>query len=423
MTDPDEQRRGLSRRHFLFLGSGLSVAAFGKCGSGSPRPDDPPLSTAPPTTNATTTTSSGAPPAAAGRRLVVVQMNGGNDALNMVVPVDGLYHDARPTLAIPDDQLVALSGEATVALHPAMAPMTPLWDSGRLSLLRGIGFPGEVNRSHFVSMARWWQADDLSAPGWLGRVIDTMPDRRPLHATALNAAARVLSGDREQPVTITVPAAFTLSKSNRPLLDWLSAGTDDVELRALIRNALRNAVAATDDFAKVRAEQADDPDMPREGGATVTSGLRTAAQMLLSDVGTSIVVVSASGFDTHAGQLATHNELLGDLATGVAQFVADIDAGGIADDVLLVTTSEFGRRVAENGSNGTDHGTAGVSLLVGNAVIGGAFGEVDLADLVDGDLKPAVDPRTMFTACLDWLGQDPTAILGRRYDELPLLRT
>ena len=150
----------------------------------------------------------------------------------------------------------------------------------------------------------------------------------------------------------------------------------------------------------------DDDD--REGGATITGGLALAARLLTADPATQIVVVSAGGFDTHSGQADTQQRLLADLAGGVTQFFDTVKL-----DVLLVTTSEFGRRVQENGSGGTDHGAGNVSFVAGPGVQGGVVGEVDLTDLLDGDVRPTVDPRTMYTACLDWIGADVTAVLGQ----------
>ena len=146
-----------------------------------------------------------------------------------------------------------------------------------------------------------------------------------------------------------------------------------------------------------------------------------AAQLLAADAGTQMVVVSAGGFDTHANQLPQQAGLLEDLATGIDAFFAAIDAAGLGEDVLLVVTSEFGRRAAENGSGGCDHGAGGLSLAVGSGVRGGVFGEVDLRDLLDGDIRPSVAPQALFTRCLDWLGVDADQILGSRDDSLALL--
>jgi len=132
-------------------------------------------------------------------------------------------------------------------------------------------------------------------------------------------------------------------------------------------------------------------------------------------------VVSAGGFDTHANQLSEQAALLEDLATGIDAFFEAIEVAGLGDDVLLVVNSEFGRRAAENGSGGCDHGAGGLSLAVGRGVRGGVFGEVDLGNLLDGDIRPNVAPQAFFTRCLDWLGVDAEHVLGARDDSLVLL--
>ena len=128
-----------------------------------------------------------------------------------------------------------------------------------------------------------------------------------------------------------------------------------------------------------------------------------------------------NGFDTHSDQLAQHADLLSDLAQGLTQFWATLDEVGAADCVLVATTSEFGRRVAENASNGCDHGAAGVSFVMGNSIVPGLSGALDTADLLDGDLRPQIDPRVLMTACLDWLGADVEQIIGQRHDDVPII--
>lgn len=425
----------IGRRQFFRLGAGaVVVVGLGACDSSStarlptsapqlpgttaPGTSAPtvPGSTIPATTVAGTTGQ-----AFGGRRLVVVQMNGGNDVLNTLPPADGRYRDLRPTLALPEQEVLALAGVNDMGFHPALAPLVPMWDAGRLAIARGIGF--EVpNRSHFVSMDRWWRADQLTEPGWLGRVLDGLAgEPPPLFATALGSGAPVLSGATVQPTVITGAASFKWVDFDPSWLAAMGEGGDD--LAGLARHAFQRTIAAVDSFAEITGSAATSDELPgREGGATITDGLAVAAQLLTADAGTQVVVVSASGFDTHSNQLATQAELLADLAGGVAAFTAAMEAAGLADQVLLVTTSEFGRRAAENGSGGTDHGAGGGSLIVGNGVQGGVFGEMDLGNLLDGDVRPTIAPQALFTTCLDWLGADATAVLGARDDALACLR-
>ena len=430
----------LSRRHFLRLGAGtVVVLGLGACASdgatsSSSGPIPPPRSTGPTatttpasTTSVPGTTASTIPTAqptgltAAGRRLVIVQMNGGNDGLNTVVPLDGRYHDARPTLGLADDQLVALTGTSEVGLHPSLAPLTTLWEAGQLAVVQGVGF-ANPNRSHFVSLDRWWRADEVTAPGWLGRVLDGLRyEPAALYATSLGTGAPLLSGAVRQPASIAAPAGFRFDGVDAVAVRALSDPSSSQALMAAAQHAYARAVDSVTDFASVLAAAHGDggADDEREGGATLAGGLALAAELLSADIGTEIVVVSASGFDTHSNQAPTQKALLADLAKGLTEFDAAMKAAGI--DALVLSTSEFGRRVQENGSGGTDHGAGNVSFLVGQGVEGGLYGATDLADQLDGDVRPVIDPRTLYTACLDWIGADPTAVLGRRYDEVRLL--
>jgi uncharacterized protein (DUF1501 family) len=426
------------RRRFLALaGTGAVVVAVAGCRSGAGERSGVRSST---TTGATTSPSTSAAPGGAGggrtdgRVLVLVQLNGGNDGLNTLVPADGRYRDARPTLAVPEADLVALQGESGYALHPSLAPLLPLWQAERLAFVEAIGFP-DPDRSHFVAMDTWWRAGDPTAPtGWLGRVLDQLPaDPDPLYATALGAGAPLLLGTRRQPTVILRPASFDFAKGIRPeQLTRMATPASEDPLMAAAQAATARAVAAVQAFGALDepaptttppsgtpgTAETDPP--AREGGSSLADGLATAAQLVTGDVGARIVVVSAAGFDTHANQAATQKALLADLASGLTSFMGTIDAAGMGDRVLVATTSEFGRRVQENGSAGTDHGKAGVSLLLG-PVKPGIHGQLDLGTLDDGDVHPTVDPRVLYTAALDWLGVEPAAVIGRRYDDVALL--
>ena len=421
----------LDRRQFIRFGAGaVVVVGHGACtrDTATPGVSSSAASSATSvsgTVTLPTTTNTTAPNAAggvlAGRRLVVVQLNGGNDLLNSLPPTDGRYRDLRPTLAIPEGEVLALAGVDDAGLHPSLAGLLPSWDAGELAIIRGIGFE-EPNRSHFVSMDRWWRADELTQPGWLGRVLDGLPDEpSPLFAAALGGGAPLLNGRDVQPTVLANAGSFRWVGMEPAWVDAMGGEGDD--LVGMARHALRRTVQAVEEFAALTGGSATSDELPtREGGATITEGLEVAAQMLTSDVGTQLVVVSAGGFDTHAGQQAVHAELLADLGDGIAAFTAAIEAAGMADEVLLVVTSEFGRRAAENGSGGCDHGAGGLSLAVGRGVRGGMYGEVDLSNLLDGDVRPSVVPQALFTQCLDWLGADVEQVLGRRTDGLALLR-
>ncbi len=425
----------IDRRHFIGMGAGATVAvALSSCkesGTGASDTTSTSRSTTGATTGATTTmpssTTSPIKPSSdglqfGGRRLVVVQLNGGNDLLNTLPPTAGRYHDMRPTLALADNDVVSLTGVDDARLHSSLAPLLGAWDAGQLALIRGIGF--EVpNRSHFVSMDRWFRADQLARPGWLGRVVDQIADEpSPLFGTALGASAPVLSGATRQPTVIGSAGSFRWVDIDPEWIAALSGSDDGSDLTGQARHALLRTVQAVDDFAEITGGEATSDQLAgREGGATIADGLATAAQLLSSDAGAQLVVVSASGFDTHADQQPVQANLLADLAEGVATFMASMTNAGLAEDVLLVVTSEFGRRAFENGSGGSDHGAGGFSMAIGAGVKGGMYGEVDLDDLLDGDVRPSVAPQALFTDCLDWLNVDAEATLGARDGSLGLI--
>jgi uncharacterized protein (DUF1501 family) len=379
-----------------------------------------------------------------GRVLVVVQLTGGNDALNTLVPVEaGAYHDARPDLGLRDADVTALAG-ASHALHPALAPLVPLWESGDLAWMASVGFP-DASRSHFESMDRWWTAEGAAETGWLGRWLDATapgssdPDS-PLRAVALGPGSPALRAEAPS------VAARSLER-----FDFASPrGVADDAFSDLWRTAtaeadgpLAAALAASVD-SSIEAETAlgalDAPEVPQPrsaaGGAgdggdeeeaagrrgEIASGLATAASIIEADLGTQVVLVGGGGFDTHANQAPQHERLLADLAGGVTGLFDRLSAAGLDDRVLLVTTSEFGRRVAQNASGGTDHGLGSVHLVVGRGVDGGrVVGDLDLGRLVDGDLPAAIDTRSLYAVALSWLGGPVEEVLGRSYETHGLL--
>ena len=222
----------LSRRQFIHLGTGAAVTAAlygcsdtargsepistGAPTAGSPSPSASSTTEATSTTSSATSTTTAGVAEPSGRTLVVVQLNGGNDALNTLVPTDRRYRDARPTLAIPEDELITLAGNDDWGLHPSLALLAPHWEAGTAVFLPGIGFP-EPDHSHFVSLDRWWRADDLtSASGWLGRGIAGV-DPGPLYATALGGGAPLLRSDGFQAAVIAQPSGFVFPAG---LPDW-----------------------------------------------------------------------------------------------------------------------------------------------------------------------------------------------------------
>lgn len=368
----------------------------------------------------------GAAPSGRPRVLVVLQCNGGNDGLNTLVPAAGAYHDLRPELAIAEKDRVAIGTEG-FALHPSLAPLRSRWQAGQVLALDGIAMP-QQSRSHFTAMDTWWSATPgaASTTGWLGRWLDrteaATPD--PLRAIALGAGSPALVGERSLPTVVLDPAAFALraprGSNAAAITDAFLATAAPLAgepALAAAQRAVPDAIAAIHALERVRAS----------GGTAAKAGsiealLDVAAGVVELGIGTRVVLVTVGGFDTHADQLTRQQALLGDLATGVDRFFSRLESSGHASEVLLVTTSEFGRRAAQNASGGTDHGNASVQFVAGPAVKGGrVVGGADLTRLVDGDLAPVLDTRSLYAVALDWLGGPTDEVLGGSFDRYGVL--
>jgi uncharacterized protein (DUF1501 family) len=435
------RRTALSRRQFITLAGGAAGAAVAGSGfalahgNGNGNGNGVPLaaaSSAVPTA-APTALATPAPLRTEGRTLIVVTMAGGNDGLNTLVPInDGRYRDLRPNLALAESSLLSLGGAPDQALHPSLAPMSPLWESGQLAALQAIGLPGQ-SRSHFVATDAWSAGGaahsaewDSAGGGWLGRWMDATAagEPNPMRAISLGGGSRALVGEQSSPVIVASLSEFDLHgmSGDRSLAEAFSAmgsGIDDGLLgaaRASIPTTVRAVEELTDAFG---APESADP----YGEASVPAMFGAAADIIEADLGTQVIVINMSGFDTHANQLAVHAGLLGDLAIGISALFARLEISGRADRTLLMSYSEFGRRVAENGSGGTDHGS-GVAFLVGPALARSqVIGDVNLAQLHECDVAQSVDSRSLYANALDWLGGPTAEILGGDWDRYDLLRT
>lgn len=362
----------------------------------------------------------------ADRVLVVVQLAGGNDGLNTVIPyADSLYGKNRQVLRIATESVLRINDH--VGLHPALRPMHELHEAGQLAVLQGVGYPNP-SRSHFRSMDIWHTAstaDRLPAEGWLGRAMTRPEVRRPGSLTAMHLGSQKL------------PLALVGRHSGVPSLNSL----DDFRLQvaANARGGIRDIAAperadATLQFLQQSTLQAYTASDRLEGltgryrsqvnypGTELARKLKIVAQLIDSGFGTRIYYASLDGFDTHANQAQTHANLLTELAGAVKSFLDDVAQHGHRDRVLLMTFSEFGRRVKENGSRGTDHGAAAPLFLAGSKIKAGAIGtHPSLADLDDGDLKHHTDFRSVYASILErWLGCPSETVLGGRFESLPI---
>ena len=363
--------------------------------------------------------------------LVVVQLSGGNDGLNTVIPyADEEYRKNRFTLAI--DPGVIRKIDDAVGFHYSMEGFSKLLEDSRLAILQGVGYPNP-NRSHFESMDLWHTAHrkDANRPvGWLGRYLDA--DRREGgDAPALHLGAEpqplALAAEKVQTPSVVSLERFRLETGGRDALrrtiEEVAAvrRAQSTSLLDFVNDNTRAALASSR-----RVEQAlGSYDTPIAYPGTGLSGkLKSVAQLIDAGLATRIYYVTLDGFDNHSNQAQAHAGLLAELTGAVSAFLDDMAHHGHSERVLLMTFSEFGRRVKENASRGTDHGAAAPMFLAGGRVVPGVHGEhPSLTDLDDGDLKHHTDYRRVYATVLDnWLSYNSDAILGDHYDSLDVLK-
>ena len=357
-----------------------------------------------------------------GKILVVVQLSGGNDALNTLVPyTNGAYYAARPTLAVSRKDVLALND--AVGFHPALKPWMTLWDSGELAVVQGVGYPNP-NRSHFESMAIWHTADPSAreTEGWIGQFAETYGD--PFCATNFGGSTPLALRSSELILpSIAAVDRFQLKlpgSIDKAYRDYLSRPADGrtERLRKNTVQMLENTARVQKSVGKYKAGVA----YPEKDG--FANNLRDIARLIAADLGTRVYYASIGGFDTHAAQPEDHPKLLERLSKALVAFRADLEAQGRADDVIVLGFSEFGRRLAENASAGTDHGKAGMMFALGKSIKGGLYGaQPDLEKLNDGDPVFTTDFRSVYATTLDgWLGVNSAGILGSSFKGIGFLR-
>jgi uncharacterized protein (DUF1501 family) len=370
--------------------------------------------------------------------LVVVELTGGNDGINTVIPyADDLYHKARPTLRFTKDQVIRLDDH--VGLHPGMQSLKSLWDEGQLAVVQGVGYPNP-DRSHFEAMDIWHSADPKRATttGWLGRatvemdnraggvpILHVGPGKSPLAAHGAPGGGAVSVGDHNS-FRLELSGAVEQQKTRRKLLEDLStpARTSppaDDDLLGFVQRRQVQTLTAVENLR----ELLEGPNAVRGFGAGLNQKLQLVAGLIARGFGTRIFYVTLDGFDTHAGQATEHRKLLAELADAIGSFFSDLKQSNDDKRVRLMTFSEFGRRVNENNSKGTDHGAASCLFVAGPSVKGGVVGKhPSLADLDADDLKFHTDFRRVYATQLDgWLGCDSKAVLGAKWDHLAGLET
>lgn len=337
-------------------------------------------------------------------KLVAIHLFGGNDGLNTLVPwTDPAYRKARPTLALNRSQLLPLG--PGLALHNALQPLWPLWERGRLAILQGVGTP-QPNRSHFES-SHLWQSPD-GRLGWLGQLAQSKGwQTAQVDPESLSAA---LWTPTQSPLCVA-PNSSPWSEAD----PWLLSSLDE-----LYRQSPSLHLGKT--YSQVRRLQKAQGGCPGEQwqGPPLARSLKTVLQLWSM---AQVYHISVSGFDTHGGQAQAQAQALHDLAQSLADFYQELQRRKWEEEVLVLVYSEFGRRVQENASGGTDHGGAGPVFLLGTGVKGGIYGDSpSLQRLHDGDLIPLLDFRQVYATVLERaLECDSRSVLGGSFETLPCL--
>ncbi|RYZ00054.1 MAG: DUF1501 domain-containing protein [Chitinophagaceae bacterium] len=360
--------------------------------------------------------------------LLVLQLSGGNDGLNTVVPVrNDIYYRARPRLSIARDKALALSDE--VGLHPALTAFADAWHGGDMAILNSVGYPNP-DRSHFRSMDIWHSAsasNEYLHTGWLGRYLDAQCAGCPQPTQALeidDTLSLALKGAASNGLALTDPKRLFGASNERYFKELTKQHGpqhhDEEPVDYLYKTMAQTLSSADHIYRQSRLH----PTGAAYPASNLGKDLKTIASLIYSEINTKVYYVSLGSFDTHVNQETQQARLFKEMNDAVGAFVKDLKAAGRFQDVLVMTFSEFGRRVAQNASGGTDHGTANNLFLLGGGLKqhGLLNALPDLSDLDDGDLKHQVDFKSVYATLLrKWLGADDKAILGKDFGQMNFL--
>jgi uncharacterized protein (DUF1501 family) len=376
-----------------------------------------------------------------GKILVVVQLSGGNDGLSTVIPYgDDRYYQARSVISHKPQDILKIDNY--VGLHPNLAPMKALYDAGDLAVVQAVGYPNP-NRSHFRSMDIWQSAQperEQPGSGWLGRYFDnTCPGCDPHVGVSMGETLPLaMQGEKVFPLSFERPDSYRYNghdKAHYLALNQIDSAatpapvaavqkktipTAQTQLDFLHRTAMDAQLSSEEILRITRNHQTTSQYPANEFG----NGLKTIAAMIGGGLPTRVYYVALTGFDTHAAQLQRHDILMKQLADGLSAFWKDLKGQNNADRVLVMTFSEFGRRVVQNASNGTDHGAAAPMFMMGSSIRQGLVGaHPSLTDLDQGDLKYRIDFRSVYATILqNWLQTPSKPILGDQFPLLPIVK-
>lgn len=356
--------------------------------------------------------------------LVVLQLSGGNDGLNTVIPVrNDIYYRQRPKLGIKKENALMLNDEA--AIHEALPFFKELYDDGSLGIMNNVGYPNP-DRSHFRSMDIWQSASESNqylSSGWLGRYLDAQCSgcEKPVQALEIDdVLSLAMKGEDLKGIAVTDPKKL-FNTSNEKFFREINAAHDHEEAAADYLYKTLSETLSSADYIYQQSKKYQPQNYPATG---LGKNMQTIASLILSDITTKVYYVSVGSFDTHINQQNQQSRLFKEINDAMSAFVKDLKANNRFQDVMLMTFSEFGRRVAQNASGGTDHGTANNMFFVsGGLKEKGILNTLpDLENLDQGDLKHTVDFKSVYATMLhNWLGADDTKILGKKHELLQFI--
>lgn len=356
--------------------------------------------------------------------VVILQLSGGNDGLNTVIPVrNDLYYKARPRLGIVKDKALSLTDE--VGLHPALTAFKELYDDGSLAILNNVGYPNP-DRSHFRSMDIWHTASQSSEywnNGWVGRYLDAQCKGcdKPTQAIEIDdILSLALKGDNIKGIAVKDPRRLYGTANEKFFKEVMKNHTDEAgeQPADYLYKTMAETLSSADYIFQQSKMHPTKAEYPK---SDLGNSMKTIASLIFSEINTKVYYVSLGSFDTHINQDGQQQRLFTEMNDAVKAFVKDLKTNYRFDDVMLFTFSEFGRRVAQNASNGTDHGTANNMFLIsGGLKQKGLINELpNLADLDEGDLKYNVDFKNVYATILNkWLKANDKEILAKQYEYL-----
>lgn len=357
--------------------------------------------------------------------VVVIQFSGGNDGLNTVIPItNDIYYQQRRTIGITKNEALKLTDE--VGLHPSLTALKNLYDNGSLSILNNVGYPNP-DRSHFRSMDIWHSAsasNEYIHTGWLGRYLDAQCAGcdKPTQALELDdTLSLALKGEKSKAIAFKDPRRLYSTSREKFFKDINAAHANTEDTVDYLYKTMSETISSAD---YIYQQSKLHPSNQAYPATQLGKDLKTISSLILSDINTKVYYVSIGSFDTHAGQAQQQKRLFDQLNDAIKAFTEDMKANGRFDDILMMTFSEFGRRVAQNASNGTDHGTANNMFFIGGGLKEkGILNEMpNLTDLNDGDLKHTVDFRNVYATILNkWLDVEDKKIMGNTFKKMSFI--